>query len=191
MRATGDITGLLHRWRNGSSAAESELFTLVLPDLRRLAHYFINRNRQGQSLQPTELVDQIYLKLVNARDRDWQNRQHFFALAAKAMRHYLIDRARARPRAEFLAMDGIEGLLSARSASLDLAITVDRLLEELAQTHPEWCTLVELKYFLGFSNEEAAETLGMKLRTLQRMWLEARKWLFERMEPRRAAQSAG
>ncbi len=136
-------------------------------------------------------MDQIYLKLVNARDRDWENRQHFFALAARAMRHYLIDRARGRPKAEFLAMEGMEGLLPAQNANLDLAITVDGLLEELAQSKPEWCTLVELKYFLGFSNEEAAETLGMKLRTMERMWLEARKWLFERMEPRRAAQGAG
>jgi len=191
MRATGDITGLLHRWRNGSSEAESELFTMVLPDLRRLAGYLIYRNHKGESLQPTELVDQIYLKLVNARDRDWENRQHFFALAARAMRHHLIDRARGRPRAEFLTMDGMEGLLRAHSAHLDVAIMVDRLLEELAQIHPEWCTLVELKYFLGFSNEEAAETLGMKLRTMERTWFEARKWLFERMEPRSAAQSAG
>ena len=191
MRATGDITGLLHRWRNGSSEAESELFTMVLPDLRRLAGYLIYRNHQRQSLQPTELVDQIYLKLVNARDRDWQNRRHFFALAARAMRHHLIDRARGRPRAEFLAMEEMEGLLRAQSANLDVAITVDRLLEELTKINPEWCTLVELKYFLGFSNEEAAEALGMKIRTLERMWFEARKWMFERMEHQGAAQSAG
>ena len=191
MQATGDITGLLNRWRTGSSAAESELFTLVLPELRRIAHYLVHRQAKGNSLQPTELVDQIYLKLVNARDRDWQNRQHFFALAARAMRNYLIDRARGRPKAEFLAMDAMEGLLPAKSANIDMAITVDRLLNELAQIKPEWCTLVELKYFLGFSNEEAAETLGMKLRTMERMWLEARKWLFERMESRRAAKGAG
>src|SRR2546430_9205793 len=96
--------------------------------------------------------------MVAAKDRDWQNRQHFFAIAARAMRRYLIDHARGRPNAEFIALEGIENLLPASSAKLELAVTVDRLLEELAKTKPEWCTLVEVKYFLGLTDEEAAET---------------------------------
>lgn len=191
MKAAGDITGLLQAWRGGSPSAENELFALVLPDLRRLAHYLMNRERKGHSLQATELVDQIYLRLVSTRDRDWQNRQHFFALAARAMRRHLIDHARGRPRGEFLPAEAADVLLPAQGADLDLAITVDSLLEQLAESHPEWCTLVELKFFLGFSNEEAAEAMGMKLRSMQRMWLEARKWLFEQMERRRAATGAG
>jgi RNA polymerase sigma factor (TIGR02999 family) len=187
----GDITGLLQKWRDGNPAVENELFALVLPDLRRLAYFLMSRERKGHSLQPTELVDQIYLRLVNARDRDWQNRKHFFALAARAMRRHLIDHARARPGAGFAPMEGMDDLLPARGADLDQAITVDRLLNELAQIKPEWCTVVELKYFLGFSNEEAAETLGMKLRTIERMWFDARKWLFERMECHRAGNGTG
>jgi len=188
---TADITGLLHKWRDGSREAENDLFALVLPNLRRLAHHLMRGERKGHTLQPTELVNQIYLRMVSAKDRDWQSRQHFYAIAARAMRRYLIDYARGRPNADFVALEGIEGLLPASSAKVELAITVDRLLNELAQTKPEWCTLVELKYFLGLTDEEAAETLGLKLRTMQRMWRDARQWLFEHTESRKAKQSAG
>jgi RNA polymerase sigma factor (TIGR02999 family) len=178
----GDITFLLRRWREGNREAENQLFALVLPNLRRLAHHLMRGERKGHTLQATELVDQIYLRLVTAKDRDWQNRQHFFAIAARAMRRYLIDHARGRPNAEFLALEGMENLLPASSAKLEMAITIDRLLEQLADTKPEWCTLVEVKYFLGLTDEEAAETLGLKIRTMQRMWRDARQWLFEHME---------
>ncbi len=179
---TGNITLLLHKWRSGSSSAENELFELVLPDLRNLAHYLMKGERKGHSLQATELVDQIYLRLVAAKDRDWQNRQHFFAIAARAMRRYLIDHARGRPGVEFVVLEGVENQFRARSEQVDLAVTIDRLLGQLAEVHPDWCTLVELKYFLGFTDEEAAEMMGVKLRTTQRMWRDARQWLFERVE---------
>ena len=189
--ATGDITLLLREWRAGNRTAENELFALVLPNLRRLAQYFMQGERKGHTLQATELVDQIYIRLVASKDRDWRSRQHFYAIAARAMRRYLIDHARGRPEAQFVGLEGIENLLPAGSAKMDTAITVDRLLDQLAEVEPEWCTLVEVKYFLGLSDEEAAETLGLKLRTMQRMWRDARQWLFEHMEPDRARQSAG
>jgi RNA polymerase sigma factor (TIGR02999 family) len=188
---TGDITQLLHKWREGNREAENELFSLVFPDLRRLAHYLMRRERKDHSLQATELVDQIYLRLVAAKNQDWQNRRHFFAIAARAMRRYLIDHARGRPNAEFVAMEGLDNLLRADSAQEDVAITVDRLLDQLAQIKPDWCMLVEVKYFLGLTDEEAAETLGLKLRSMQRMWRDARQWLFEQMESGNAKQSAG
>lgn len=187
----GDITQLLQQWREGNREAENELFGLVLPKLRRLAHYLMKGERQGHSLQPTELVDQVYFRLVAAKDRDWRSRGHFFAIAARAMRRYLIDHARGRPPAELIALEGIKEFLPAQNPEMDLAITVDRLLDQLAQTKPEWCELVEVKYFLGLSDEEAAEALGMKLRTMQRTWRDARQWLFERMESGNARQSAG
>jgi RNA polymerase sigma factor (TIGR02999 family) len=187
----GDVTKLLHEWREGSREAENELFTLVTPNLRRLAHYLMKGERKGHTLQPTELVDQIYFRLVGARDRDWQNRAHFFAIAGRAMRRYLIDYARGRPDAEIIPLEGIKESLRADSGKIDLAITVDRLLDQLAETKPDWCRIVEVKYFLGLTDEEAADALGMKLRTMQRMWLEARQWLFEQAEPNRAKQSAG
>src|SRR5215471_21380876 len=103
----GEITQLLHRWREGSREAENELFALVLADLRRLAQYLMKGERKGHSLQPTELVDQIYFRLVAAKDRDWQNRQHFFAICARVMRRYLIDHARRRLDGEFVTVDGM------------------------------------------------------------------------------------
>ncbi len=178
-RHVGDITFLLQQWRDGDGGAEQELFALVTPNLRRLAHHLMKGERKGHTLQATELVDQIYIKLVAVKDRDWQNRSHFFALAARAMRRYLIDHARGRPAADFVALEGMEDFLPADSAKIDLALTVDKLLSELAEAKPDWCQLVELKYFLGLSDEEAAETMGIKLRTMQRMWKDARRWLFE------------
>jgi len=106
------------------------------------------------------------------------------------MRRYLIDHARGRPDAEIVALEGIQNLLPADSAKLDLALNVDRLLNEMAAVKPEWCTLVEVKYFLGLNDDEAAEALGLKLRSMQRMWHEARQWLFERIETENARQSA-
>jgi RNA polymerase sigma factor (TIGR02999 family) len=187
----GDVTQLLLLWRDGNREAENELFTVVTPKLRRLAHYMMKGERQGHSLQATELVDQVYFGLVRAKDRDWQNRSHFFAIAARAMRRYLIDHARGRPDAEMVAIDNMKDFLPASSEKIDLAITVDRLLDQLAETKPEWCRIVEVKYFLGLTDEEAADALGMKLRTMQRMWLDARQWLFNQAEPKRAEQSAG
>lgn len=186
----GDITLLLQKWREGSREAENELFTLVTPNLRRLAHYLMKGERRGHTLQATELVDQTYFRLVGAKDRDWQNRAHFFAIAARAMRRQLIDYARGRPNVEIIPLEDIKNHLPADSGKIDLAITVDRLLDQLAETKPEWCRVVEVKYFLGLTDEEAADALGMKLRTMQRMWLEARKWLFEQAEPNCATQNA-
>ena len=184
-----EITRLLHEWRAGSREAENELFARVMPDLRRLARYLMRGERKGHSLQPTELVNQIYVRLVSARDQDWQNRRHFFAIAARAMRRYLIDHARGRAGVRFTAL-GIEDLLPAVSPQLDLAVIVDDLLEQLDAVHPEWCQIVEIKYFLGLTDEEAADALGIKLRTLQRGWREARQWMFERLEPESARGAA-
>src|SRR6202165_1719669 len=131
LEKTGDITHLLHQWRGGSRSAENELFALVLPNLRRLAHHLMKGERKGHSLQATELVDQVYFRLVAAKDRDWQNRQHFFAIAARAMRRYLIDYARGRPNAEFVALEGMDNFIKADSVKLDLAVTIDRLLDQL------------------------------------------------------------
>jgi len=187
----GDITRLLHEWRAGNREAENQLFRLVLPDLRRLAHYLMKGERKDHTLEATELVDQVYFRLVAAKDRDWQNRQHFFAIAARAMRRHLIDHARGRPDAEFIALEGLEQILPASSPKAELAVTIGRLLDQLAETKPDWCEIVEVKYFLGLTDEEAAQALGLKLRSMQRTWSEARRWLFEQMESRRAQQSAG
>src|SRR5262249_54516782 len=128
----GDITLLLQDWRAGSRTAENELFAAVMPKLRRLAQYMMKGERKGHTLQATELADQIYFRMVAAKNRDWRNRQHFYAIAARAMRRYLIDHARGRPEAEIVAIEGMQNFLAAESAKLDLALCVDRLLNQLA-----------------------------------------------------------
>jgi len=191
MSESSDITNLLRRWREGDRDAESDLFELVLPKLRRLAHYLMKGERKGHTMQATELVNQAYFRLVAAKDRDWQNRSQFFAIAARTMRRYLIDYARGRRGQEFVALEHTEDMLAARSGKIELALAVDVLLEELSRTQPDWCTVVEAKFFLGLTDEETADMLGLKLRTMQRMWRDARQWLFEKTESGRAKQSAG
>jgi RNA polymerase sigma factor (TIGR02999 family) len=160
-----------------------------MPNLRRLAHFLMKRERQGHSLDATELVNQIYFRLVAAKDRDWRNRRHFFAIAARAMRRYLIDHARGRPDAEFVSLETIDEIVPAGRLGIDLPIMIDKLLEELGKENPEWSMLVEMKYFLGLTDEEAADAMGLKLRTMQRMWSEARQWLFAHLQAERAKPS--
>lgn len=181
------ITELLHRWREGNTEAEKQLFEIVAPNLKRLAHYLMKRERKDHPLQATELVSEAYLRLIAAKDRDWQNRKHFFAIAARVMRRCLIDFAR-RPSAPVVPIEPGRDLPSAWPP-VD-AVIFGELLDELARVKPEWCTVVEMKHFLGFTDVEAAKETGVPLRTVQRMWLDARKWLYERMRPWNA-QSTG
>jgi RNA polymerase sigma factor (TIGR02999 family) len=176
----GEVTELLRKWRAGDRVAENQLFELVLPQLKRRARVLLSRERRLQPLQATELVNDVYTALVRAKDRDWRDRAHFFAISARAMRWHLIDLARKIKDCEFVPLDGLDSVLTQRCADLNLAMDVDKLLDELAATHPDWCVVVEVKCFLGFSDHEAAEALGMPLRTLQRLWHQAREWLFDR-----------
>lgn len=187
--APGEITELLQQWRGGNPQAEARLFELVLPDLRRMAHHCMSRERRDHTMQPTELVNQIYFRLVAAKEQNWQNRAHFFAIAAKAMRRYLIDYARARPGATFLPMENLAGQLRASETKMELALAVDGLLDELSRHHPDLCSVVELKFFLGLTDEETADVMGVSIRTMQRLWQDARRWLFEKLEPGNAQPS--
>ena len=182
----GDFTLLLHRWREGDSTAEDALFERVLPDLRRLAHYLMSREQRNQTLQATGLVNEAYVRLVAAKDRDWRSRQHFFAISARIMRRYLIDVVRARRNAHFLPVDEMADFLPEKPHDVDLALFIDQQLNQLATIEPDWCRVVELKYFLGLTNEEAAEAMNVKLRTLQRTWADARKWLHSQMQIEKA-----
>ncbi len=184
----GDVTQLLKKWRAGDPDAESQLFRLVMPDLRRLAQYYISRERPDEILQPSALVNEAYLRLVRAKEQDWQSRQHFFAVAARAMRRYLIDYARARPKGTFVPFEDLAELLPAASTRLELALAIDPLLEELERIHPDLCSSVELKFFLGLTDKEAADALGTSLRSFQRRFSDARRWLFERLQDKNAAR---
>lgn len=178
-----DVTRLLHAWSAGDRQVEDRLFSLVLPDLHRLARRLMSGERPDHSLQATALMNEAYFKLVKARDRDWESRKHFFAVAARAMRHLLIDHARGRQGGSKVGLEGIENLLSGRDAQLELGVAVGDLLDEMAKVNPEWVTIVEMKFFAGFTDDETAEALGLSVRSVQRRFGDARRWLFERMEP--------
>lgn len=188
--ASADFTVLLRQWAEGDRSVEPELFEIAYPRLRRIAAALLRREANGHSLQSVDLVNQIYLRLNKAAAQNWRDRQHFFAFTGRMMRRYLIDHARARPDAKFVMLDGMEGLLKVHGNSLNLAITIDQLLEELGEENREWCTIVELKYFLGLTDESAAQIMKMPERTLQRKWRDARKWLFLRLEHRSARKHA-
>jgi RNA polymerase sigma factor (TIGR02999 family) len=126
-------------------------------------------------------VNEAFLRLAAARRIEWEDRGHFLAIAARIMRRYLIDHARERPDAEIVPMgDFPKGALNRRS-QLEWAIAIDLLLDEMGRTAPQQRTVVELKFYLGFTDSEAAETLKLPLRSLQREWFLARRWLFERL----------
>lgn len=176
-----EVTKLLHAWAAGDRQVESRLFELVVPHMHALASHLMRRERADHSLQATALLNEAFLKLFAARERDWENRRHFFAVAARAMRRLLIDHARARPKGNKVAIEGMEALLQGRDVQMDQAVTIDRLLDELSNSQPQWCSVVELKFFLGFTDEETAEALNISVRTMQRQYGDARKWLYDRL----------
>ena len=178
----GEVTALLRAWSGGDRSVEERLFQLVLPDLRKIAGALMRKERSDHSLQPTALLNETYFRLVGAREHDWTNRRHFYAVAARAMRRLLIDHARARPHGAKVPIEGMEDLLRGRESQIELALSIDGLLDELSQTQPEWCSVVELKFFWGFTDEETAAALELPLRTAQRHFGDARRWLFERLE---------
>ena len=177
----GEITKLLKIWGTGDREVEPALFEMVLPDLHRLAQSMMRRERPDNSMQATSLLNETYFRLVSARERDWENRRHFFAIAARAMRRLLIDHARARPPGAKIPMDALGDLLRGRDTQLEQAVAIGKVMEELETAHPDWCVVIELKFFLGFTDDEAAHAAGISLRTLQRQYADARRWLYERM----------
>jgi RNA polymerase sigma factor (TIGR02999 family) len=177
----GDVTILLREWRTGDRKAESTLFRLLMPDLRKIAGHCFRGERPDHTLQPTALVNEAFLGLSRLKKIEWADRRHFLALAARVMRRYLIDHARSERSVKFLPMEDLpEAALGSRTP-LELAVAVGTLLEQLETESPQRCAVVELKYFLGLTDCEAADTLGLKLHTLQREWHRARVWLFKRL----------
>lgn len=176
-----EVTELLERLGAGDREAEGRLFELVMPELRRLAQHLLNGEHRHHTLQGTELVNQVYLRLAGA-ELSLRNRAHFFAIAARAMRRELIDYARRRPDAVFLPLDGVPEAVVARSGQWELALVIDQLLDRMREILPVECSIVELKFFFGMTDEEIAEVLALPLRTMQAKWQDARIWLFERAE---------
>jgi RNA polymerase sigma factor (TIGR02999 family) len=183
-----ELTQVLHAIGSGEQGASEKLLPLVYAELRRLACARMAKELPGQTLQPTALVHEAWLRLVNDGDRTWQNRAHFFAAAAEAMRRILIERARHRSRLKHgggQARLNIDDLELAGTTPDDKVLLVDEALARLKVEDPELERIVVLKFFAGLSNEEIAETLGLSKRTLDRQWAYARAWLFRNISERR------
>jgi RNA polymerase sigma-70 factor (ECF subfamily) len=177
----GDITILLKRWKDGDPDAEAPLFEAVFPHLRRLARYLMSRDRAGHTLQPSALLNEAYCRVVKAKDQDWQNRRHFFAVCAMMMRRCLVDYARARPPVQFVSLEEVNGRRPEGRSAIEDAVAVDLVLDELRTAQPEMATIIDMKVFLGFTDEETCEALDLPLRSMQRLYQKAREWLFRRL----------
>src|SRR5262249_46996776 len=174
------LTTLLAAWSRGDVAARDQLLPLVYDELRRRAAGYLRRAQPGQTLQPTSLVHEAYLRM-SAENAGWKNRAHFFAVASQLMRWILVDHARARQAAKRLAtMVTLGDEAESQPRELDI-ISIDDALNELAMADPRQARIVELRFFGGLTHEEIASTLGMSLRTVNRQWRLARAWLHQRV----------
>ncbi|MGA2371893.1 MAG: ECF-type sigma factor [Candidatus Korobacteraceae bacterium] len=181
VESPGQITVLLRQWRDGDRTAQDKLFESLMPELRKIARACFRGERPGHVLQPTALVNEAFLRLAKAKNVDWQDRGHFLALAARIMRRYLIDQARSQRSVLFLPIEGIPERILSHSTPLEFSITLDVLLDEMEEESPQRRAIVELKYFLGLTDDEAANALGVPLRTVQRDWFRAKRWLIDRL----------
>jgi RNA polymerase sigma factor (TIGR02999 family) len=180
----GDVTGLLLEWSAGSEAARSKLVPLVYRELRRRARHALGSERSDHTLQPTALVHETYQRLVDQRRVQWQNRAHFFAVAAGLMRRILVDHARRRAAlrrgggARRIALS--EADAPAVAAEVEV-LAVDEALAQLAALDPDQARIVELRFFGGLTVEETAEVVGVSRATVHRDWAMARAWLRQRL----------
>jgi RNA polymerase sigma factor (TIGR02999 family) len=182
--APQDITGLLVAWSNGDRAALDSLVPLIYAELHRLARRYMRQEGPGHTLETTALVNEAYLRLVNQKQVNWQNRTHFFAVSAQSMRNILVDMARGRKRqrrggdAEHLSLD--ESLVFSEERASEL-IALDDALTALAKVDERKGRIVEMRYFGGLSVEETAEVLQISVATVDREWRRARAWLYSEL----------
>ncbi len=186
-----DVTTLLKAWRDGRSSARDELVPLVYGELKRRAAAYLRRESPGHTLQPTALVNEVYLRLVNQRRADWVNRGQFFGVASQLMRRILVDHARAHKMhkrsgqwARVTLDDAIAGFAQQDVEVLDL----DRALTALAALDPRKCQMAELRCFGGLTLEEAAETLAISRATAMREWQAARAFLYKALNGERHSE---
>ncbi|OLE96319.1 MAG: hypothetical protein AUG75_21970 [Cyanobacteria bacterium 13_1_20CM_4_61_6] len=186
-RDQSDVTDLLHRWQRGDAEALEQLTPLVYRELHRIAGRHIAGEQPGHTLQATALVHEAFLKLVDQRRVEWQNRGHFFNLAATLMRRILVDHARSvhrLKRGADVPKVSLDHAAAAEGAGgLDMAdiLALDRALEELQALDPRQCQIVELRFFGGLTVDEAADALSISTGTIKREWTVARAWLFQRL----------
>jgi RNA polymerase sigma-70 factor (ECF subfamily) len=176
-----EITQLLGDWSGGDEEALEKLIPLVQPELHRLAHHYMNRERAGHTLQTTALLNEAYVRMVDDTNPVWQNRTHFVAAAAQLMRRIMVDHARERRSLKrgggALKVTLDEAALVTETRSEEL-LALDEALEELAVQDPRKSQIVELRYFGGLTVEETAEFLKLSQRTVEREWNMAKAWLY-------------
>lgn len=179
------ITRLLSEWSGGSQVALEELMPLVYGELRKMARQYMRRQREGHTLQTTELIHEAYLKLARGEDQEWQNRAHFFGVAAQAMRHILVDYARSKqsqkrggPEAQRITFEESAFVSAGRS---DEIIALDEALKRLTEFDERKTRVVELKFFGGLKIDEIAEVLEISPKTVKRDWRFARTWLLREL----------
>jgi RNA polymerase sigma factor (TIGR02999 family) len=182
---THEITQLLVAWNQGDQAALDALSPLINQELHRLAKLYMAGERQGHLLQPTALVNEAWLRLIDWRNVEWRNRAHFFGLAAQIMRRILVDFARARNREKRggdeiqVSLSEAANLPSERSAGL---VALDDALQTLEKLAPRQARMVELRFFAGLSDQESAEALNVSVGTVRRDWSLAEAWLFRELK---------
>ncbi|HEV2665410.1 MAG TPA: sigma-70 family RNA polymerase sigma factor [Blastocatellia bacterium] len=191
--STHEITRLLIAWNNGDAAALEHLTPLVHRELRRLAKRYMAGERPGHILQTTALVNEAYMRLIDWQNVEWQNRAHFFGLAAQIMRRILVDFARARDR-EKRGGDALQVSLSevanvALERSADL-VALDDALQGLEKLDPRQARIIELRFFAGLSNEEAAEALKVSVGTVKRDLSLAKVWLLRELNRKEGRDDA-
>ena len=175
-----NVTRLLIGWSNGDKEALDQLVPLVYEELRRQAARYLRRERVGHTLQTTALIHEAYLRLIDQKNVHWQNRAHFFGIAAQLMRRILVDHARTRKRAKRGGSDVrvsfSEAMLQVRAQDLDI-VALDEALQRLAEIDEQQSRIVELKFFSGLTVEETAEVLSLSPATVKRDWSVAKAWL--------------
>jgi len=179
-----DVTHMVDRMLQGDAAAAEELLPLVYQELRKLAAHEMAGQPADQTLQPTALVHEAYLRLVGSPNPQWHGRPHFFAAAAEAMRHILVDRARRRGRARHgggLQRVTLEHLDLPNAEDSDVVLAVNEAVDKLAEHDRVSADLIKLRFFAGLPNTEAARLLGLSERTAKRTWAYARAWLFREL----------
>jgi RNA polymerase sigma factor (TIGR02999 family) len=179
-----EVTRLLRDWRDGNRDALDQLMPLVYDELRRLARRHMRHQAPGHTLQTTAVVNEAYLRLVDQPGIDWQDRAHFFAVAAQAMRYLLVDHARSQQAAkrggaaQHVELDEVAVMAPERSAEM---LALDEALGRLAALDPRQGQIVELRYFGGLSLEETAEVMGISAITVRREWGKAKAWLYREL----------
>jgi RNA polymerase sigma-70 factor, ECF subfamily len=181
---THEVTQLLIDWSHGDRAALDKLMPLIDEELRRLAHRYMRQERAGHTLQTTALVNEAFLRLVNRKNLQWQNRAHFFGIAANLMRTILVDHARSHASAKrgggARKLELNEALVVSQQKASEV-IALDEALKQLALIDPRQSRIVELRFFGGLTVEEAAEVLNVSPVTIKREWSTAKAWLYREL----------